>query len=199
MRNKLLLLFIYATISWSCQTSNHKSDTAPSSKVLQIDSKVKIFNQAKSKTQTVKAQWYVHRSGLLRLDIFGPFDILMAQGFRDTNKVTLVDHRQKIILNQSNQIPLIVDGFEIPINDLAFLLLDQSPKGWSCKPNAFEKLNCQKGQLESVWTDTNTLNLKYLPYALEIKVLNRSEIESANASVFQFVWPKTYKIINPSH
>jgi hypothetical protein len=184
---------------WSCQTPDRKTEDASFSKAIQIESKIKILNESKSKTQTAKAQWYVHKSGLLRLDILGPFDILMAQGFRDANKVTLVDHRQKTILSQSNQIPLIVDGFEIPINDLAFLLLDQSPKGWSCKPNTFEKLNCHKGPLESMWTETNTLNLIYSPYHLEIKILNRSEIESGSANVFQFVWPKTYKIINPSH
>jgi len=163
----------------------------------QIESKVKITDSSKNKSNTAKVNWFIARSGLLRVDILGPFDILMAQGFRDSSKVTLVDHRQKTVYGQSNNEPLRIDGFELPLNDLAFLLINQRPRGWNCKNGLSEKLECQKGPLESSWPNPKTLVVMYPPFELEIQILSSLELEKPNPSTFQFVWPKSYRVLSP--
>lgn len=195
--SKLSQVLIFLLWFSSCQTPLKKESSHEISPIHHINSKVKVINKDQGKTHTAKATWYLKPSGLLRLDVLGPFDILMAQGFRDQTKVTLVDHRQKTVLSQSNSKPLIIDGFELPLNDLTDLLLDQSPHGWTCQKNESAKLNCQKGPIQSTWIDSNTLKLNYLPFELEIRIASRIELYKTDSDIFQFIWPKTYRQIVP--
>jgi hypothetical protein len=194
---KIIGSVILILLNFSCQTLQQKDEIRDPGRTTQLNTKVKILDASKNKTHTATANWHISQAGLLRIDVLGPFDILMAQGFRDSAQVTFVDHRQKIIMTQSNSKPLIIDGYELPINDLVFLLVNQKPKGWNCKPDISDKLTCQKGGLDSKWSDPSTLVVKYSPYELQIKIQSSKEVEKADPNTFQFVWPKSYRVLNP--
>jgi hypothetical protein len=63
--------------------------------------------------------------------------------------------------------------------------------------DAYEKLNCQGGRFESKWTDNSTLVVHNPPFELEVKIKSSTEIEKPASNIFQFVWPKSYKVLNP--
>ena len=192
----VLLVFL---LFQGCQSLKKEAGPAAGPRSIQIDSKIKVINRSQDKSYSAKGTWFLSYPGLMRLDILGPFDILMAQGFRDPQTISLVDHRQKTVMSQSSNKPLVIDGFEVPISELVYLLLDTRPRGWSCQPSPHNKLNCQQGSMKAIWPERDLLVLSNPPYEVEVKIREQNEIENPGPSTFRFIQPKSYRSIKTGH
>lgn len=193
-----LLLTITLLVTSSCQLS-HRRDSVQKDDLMgtQMTTKVKVTDQKQNKSYSAKSLWRIQRPHLLRLDILGPFDILLAQAFKNESHLILVDHRRKTITRRSARDPLMVDGYQIPINDLSSLFLDQSPRGWECdtNPESEDPTVCTKGALKSQWAKPDTLVLEYENFKMEIQVTERQDNPDFGPEVFQFVQPRSYQLI----
>jgi hypothetical protein len=204
----LSLCLISMALFSSCQSFNQKSSSEKEGQqsqqlslnqtqsLTQIDSKIKVSHLKENKSYTAKGQWFLDSSGSLRLDILGPFDLLMAQGFYYQGRTKLIDHRNKTILSHSQSSTLTLDGYPLPLQDLGPLLKQQTPQGWTCSLQEKQKPSCQKQDqtFSSQWVQGNTLQILYQPFTLDITVLNQSEPSLPPTVVFDFVEPKSYKV-----
>jgi len=195
-RNIIGILFSISIVQ-ACQTTQlAKTDGSSASfLVYQTESKTKVTDTSTNKFYSAKVIWYLKEQELLRIDLLGPFDILMAQAFVTQSKATLIDHRQKIIrlINQVQN--LKIDGYELPVFELALLIHQYQPRQWTCQPNEFGKKNCRNFQLKSTWISPNELKIQDNRYLIEVMLLSSQIKAESETGVFQVFHPSNYQVI----
>lgn len=156
-----------------------------------LTSQFKIHSPEQNKSLSAKAIWYVQRPELLRLDILGPFDLLLAQAYRVENKLVVIDHRKKIATHFNTEKPILVDQIELPLTELHALLLQPQPKGWKCNSETSNQ-TCQKGDLISSWPEPNQLKLQHPKFDFSLTIKEKIENPTFDSKTFKINLPSSY-------
>lgn len=189
----LIRILIILTLLQSCQHLRKEDLSTDQLTSAKLVTQLKIYSPEQNKSLSAKANWYIQRPFLLRLDILGPFDLLLAQAYRDDKKLVVLDHRKKTVTQFNAQKPILVDQIELPLAELQSLLLERQPKSWNCPVEAKDQL-CQKGELTSSWPETDQLKLQHPKFEFTLTIKEKIDNPTFDSKIFKLSIPNSYQV-----
>lgn len=190
----LLIRFLcFIILIQSCQHLHKEELSQEQIQSAKLITQFKIVSPQHNKSLSAKSVWYIQKPLLLRIDILGPFDLLMAQIYRHEKQLTIIDHRKKTVTYLNAQKPILIDQNELPLAELSSLLIEPKPKNWSCPSNQSNQ-QCQKGDLTSSWPTNNQLKLLHPKFDLTLTIKQKIENPTFDSQIFKLTIPSSYQV-----
>lgn len=195
MKLKVLLYCLLLFVFSSCQSLKTKEEFSKESlSSLKLDTRVRVTDLKQNKSQSIRANWIFKQPDFMRLDILGPFDIVMAQAFRTPETTTLVDHREKKYLIQKSNQALKIDNYTLPLKEITEFFLEPNPRSWTC--HSIEQTSiCEKNSIKISRSANSNYSIETLEAKIEIETLSRSENQTLDNKIFVSPAPSSYQAL----
>ncbi|MDW8189450.1 MAG: hypothetical protein RMK80_00565 [Pseudobdellovibrionaceae bacterium] len=148
------------------------------------------------KRTTAKGLWHIKGRNYLRLDITGPFDLLLAQVFVTPERTVVINHSQKQVKEVLSTELIDIHNVTVRPLDLVALMQKEVPRkalnhsGWSCSQNQ-SSWTCVQKDAKAAWINPDQFFLEIPGKSLTVTVLNRVTLDT-NSHFFEPKYPSHY-------